>query len=80
MKQREIDIPIAKLKQVLDARLAIQNNQSLGGTSPTEVHRMIENFTRQLDAVTSNIATCQTKIEVAHQKTLRNVEAVLGRP
>ena len=34
LKQKEIDIPISQLKQILDPKSAIQNNQSLGGTSP----------------------------------------------
>ena len=57
---------------------AIQNNQSLGGTSPAEVRRMIDNFEEQLNAVALNIYNCQSQIENAHQETLRIVDEVLG--
>ena len=77
LKQKEIDIPISQLKQILDAKLAIQNNQSLGGTSPAEVHRMIENFEEQLNEIALNIFNCQTQIEDAHRETLRIVDEVL---
>ena len=78
LKQREIDIPIAQLKQILDAELAIQNNQSLGGTSPTEVGRMIDDFEAQLNEIASRVYTCQTQIDDAHRETLRIVDKVLA--
>ena len=80
LKQREVDMSISQLKQVLDAELAIQNNQSLGGTSPAEVHRMIGNFEEQLNEIASHIDACQMQIEDAHQETLRIVEDILERP
>ncbi len=80
LKQKEIDIPISQLKQILDAELAIQNNQSLGGTSPAEVHRMIANFEAQLNEIASHIYNCQTQIEDAHRETLRIVDEILGVP
>ena len=79
LKQREIDIPLAQLKQILDAELAIQNNQSLGGTSPAEVHRMIDTFAEQLNEVASHIYTCQTQIDNAYQETLQIVGKVLDK-
>ena len=79
LKQKNIDIPISHLKQILDAALAIQNNQSLGGTSPAEVRRMIANFEEQLNEIAQHIYHCQTQIEEAHQKTLRIVDEVLGK-
>jgi argininosuccinate lyase len=66
------------LKQILDAKLAIQNNQSLGGTSPAEVHRMIGNFEEQLNEIASHVYTCQTQIESAHQETQHIVDDVLS--
>ena len=80
LKQREIDIPISQLKQILDAKLAIQNNQSLGGTSPTEVHRMIDGFDGQLSEIAVCVSTCQTQIEDAHRETQRIVDEVLRKP
>ena len=80
MKQKKIDIPIAQLKQILDAELAIQNNQSLGGTSPAEVRRMIDDFQGRLNEIASHVDACQMQIEDAHQETLRIVEDILERP
>ena len=80
LKQKEIDIPISQLKQILDAELAIQNNQSLGGTSPAEVHRMIDDFEEQLNEIALNICNCQSQIENAHRETLRIVDEVLRKP
>ena len=78
LKQRDIDIPIVELKQILDAELAIRNNQSLGGTSPKEVHRMIDNFEEHLNTIAQHVYNCQTEIEDAHRETLRMVDEVLG--
>ena len=79
LKQKDIDIPISQLKQVLDAELALQNNRSLGGTSPDEVNRMIESFEKQLNAIAMRIYTCQTQIEDAHKETQRIVDEILGK-
>ena len=78
LKQREINISIKQLKQILDAESAIQNNQSLGGTSPAEVRRMINGFEEQLNESAAHIDACQTRIDNAHRKTLRIVDEVLG--
>ena len=80
LRQKNIDIPISQLKQILDAALAIQNNQSLGGTSPAEVHRMIDNFEEQRNEIALNIYNYQSQIENAHRETLRIVDEVLGQP
>ena len=80
LAQKGIDIPVSQLKQILDAELAIQNNQSLGGTSPAEVNRMIDGFETQLSEIASHIYTCQMQIEGAHQETQRIVDEVLGKP
>ena len=80
LRQKNLDIPISQLKQILDAELAIQNNQSLGGTSPAEVHRMIDNFEEQLNEIALNIYNFQTEIEEAHQETLRIVNEILEEP
>ena len=78
LKQKGIDIPISQLKQILDAELAIQNNQSLGGTSPAEVRRMIDNFEEQLNEIARYTYNCQTQINDAHRETQRAVEEVYG--
>lgn len=79
LKQKDIDLPISKLKQILDAELAIQNNQSLGGTSPTEVSRMIDGFEEQLNEIAEHIYDCQTQIEEAHKEIQRIVDEVLEK-
>ena len=79
LKEKNIDIPISELKQILDAELAIQNNQSLGGTSPTEVRRMIDNFEAQLNEIAQHVYNCQTQIGDAYRETQRVVEKVLGK-
>ena len=78
LKQRDIDISVGELKGILDAELAIRNNQSLGGTSPAEVFRMIESFEEQLNGIASRIYTCQTQIDDAHRETQRIVGKVLA--
>ena len=80
LKEKNIDIPISQLKQILDAALAIQNNQSLGGTSPVEVHRMIDNFEEQRKEIAQHVYHRQTQIADAHQETLRIVDEILGLP
>ena len=80
LKQKEIDISIEQLKRILDAGLAIQNNQSLGGTSPKEVRRMIDNFEEHLNEIAQYVYNCQTEIETAHRETLQIVDEVLERP
>ncbi len=78
LKQRDIDIPIEELKQILDAELAIRNNQSLGGTSPAEVNRMISSFEERLVKIEKQVQTCQTQIQAAHQYTYQVTEQVLS--
>ena len=56
-----------------------RNNQSLGGTSPDEVHRMREAFEEQLNEIALQVYTRQTQIDDAHRETLRTVERILGK-
>ena len=79
LKQREIEVSVEQLKRILDAESAIQNNQSLGGTSPKEVRRMIDSFELQLNEITSRIYTYQTENDDAHRETQRIVDEVLGK-
>ena len=78
LREKEIDISISQLQQVLDPKSAIQNNQSLGGTSPSEVHRMIDEFEKQLNEIAQQVYHCQTEIEDAHRETLQIVDKVLA--
>ena len=80
LKQKEIDISVEQLKQILDAELALENNQSLGGTSPAEVHRMIASFEEHLNEIALNLYNCQTQIDDARKETLRIVDEALRNP
>lgn len=77
LKQKEVDISIQQLQQILDPESALQKNVSLGGTSPKEVSRMIDSFEKQLDDIAMNINTDQTKIDDAYKKTMHEIEKVL---
>ena len=79
LKQKEVDISILQLQQILDPAFALENNQSLGGTSPKEVGRMIDSFQRQLDDFSIIIYTNQTKIEDAYKMTKYEIDKVLNR-
>ena len=78
LKQKDIGISFSQLQQILDAELALQNNQSLGGTSPAEVSRMIDGFEEQLNEIAMHIYACQIQIEDAQKETLRIVDEVLS--
>ena len=78
LKQKDVEISIEQLKQILDAELAIQNNQSLGGTSPKEVRRMIGSFEERLIEIERRVQTCQTRIQTAHQYTHQVTGQVLA--
>lgn len=77
--QKDVDISIPQLQQILDPTLALHNNQSLGGTSPKEVTRMIDCFENQLDEIAKEISKYQTKIDDAYKKTADEVEKELKR-
>lgn len=78
LKQKDIDLSIPELKQILDAELAIQNNQSLGGTSPVEVSRMIEKFEEQQNENAIHVYNCQMQIDDAKNDTQRIVDETLA--
>ena len=78
LKEKDINIPISELKQILDAKIAIKNNQSLGGTSPAEVSRMIESLQEQLNENANWIYKCQTQIDDAKNETARIVDETLA--
>ncbi|MCG9126835.1 argininosuccinate lyase [Candidatus Poribacteria bacterium] len=77
--EKDVDIPISQLQQILDPVLALQNNQSLGGTSPKEVNRMIDSFEKQLDDIAMNVSTNQARIDEAYKETKHEIEKVLDK-
>ena len=80
LKQKDINIPILEIQQILDARCALQNNKSLGGTSPAEVNRMIETLERQINEITTTINNYQKQIDNARNETLRIINEALKEP
>ncbi|RKU25954.1 argininosuccinate lyase [Candidatus Poribacteria bacterium] len=79
LKQKEVDISISKLQNILDPAFALENNQSLGGTSPKEVCRMIDRFQIQLDDFNKIIYTNQIKIEDAHKMTVHEIDKIFNK-
>lgn len=79
LKQKKIDIPVSRLKQILDAELALHNNQSIGGTSPSEVSRMINQFEEQIEEIETYIITRQNQIQDAQKATLELADNIVGK-
>ena len=44
LQSEGIDLSIPQLQRILDPKLSLHNNRSLGGTSPVEVKRMAGEF------------------------------------
>ena len=68
LKQKDINISITDLQQILDPRCALQNNKSIGGTSPAEVNRMIVNLEEKRNEIATTIKNCQIQIDNAQMK------------
>ena len=78
LNKRGIDLEIDQLQQILDPVNTLQNNRSVGGTSPTEVKRMSQNFSTQLDGIGVQISSRLSRIDRARKKTRQIVDLVLG--
>ncbi len=78
LSERGIDLKTGQLQRVLDPVDALQNNRSVGGTSPTEVKRMSQNFSTQLDGIGVQISSRLSRIDRARKKTRQIVDLVLG--
>ncbi len=77
LQSRGIDLSIPQLQRILDPSLALHQNRSLGGTSPSEVKRMMGEFEARLNEIDEQIRLQQMQIDAAHQKTLQIIEQVL---
>ena len=75
---RGINLSIPQLQRILDPRLALRYNRSLGGTSPAEVRRMAAEFEAALNGIDNQISARRDGIDTAHQQTLRIIERVLA--
>jgi argininosuccinate lyase len=77
LRSEGIDLSLPQLQHILDPKLSLRNNRSLGGTSPAEVKRMVGEFEEQLSEIDSRIRSRQEQINAAYQKTLLIIEQVL---
>ncbi|MBM3236423.1 argininosuccinate lyase [Candidatus Poribacteria bacterium] len=78
LKERNIEISIPELRAILDPKLAVLNNKSLGGASPGEVKRMAAEFDAHLAQFESKIAQKREQINLAQKLTNDVIEAALS--
>ena len=78
LQLRGVELPMSTLQSILEPKLAIHNTQSLGGTSPSEVKRMTDEFEGKLDEINAKIERREDGIQRAHQRTLQIVAEVLA--
>ena len=78
LKTKGIDLKTDQLQQILDPINTLQNNGSVGGTSPKEVKRMSQNFATQLDQIEIQISSRLNHIDHARKKTRQIIDLVLS--
>ena len=78
LKTKGIDLKTDQLQQILDPINTLQNNGSVGGTSPKEVKRMSQNFATQLDQTEIQISSRLNHIDHARKKTRQIIDLVLS--
>ena len=78
LSKRGIDLGTDQLQQILDPINTLQNNRSVGGTSPKEVKRMSQNFSTQLDQIEVQISSRLNHIDRARKKTRQIIDLVLS--
>ena len=78
LKVRNIEISIPELRAILDPKIAVSNNKSLGGTSPGEVKRMAAEFDSHLAKIESKIAQKREQINTAQTLTNDIIEEALS--
>ena len=78
LKTKGIDLKTDQLQQILDPINTLQNNGSVGGTSPKEVKRMSQNFATQLDQIEIQISSRFNHIDRARKKTRQIIDLVLS--
>ena len=69
LKERGINVTVDDLRAILSPSLAIENNQSLGGTSPSEVKRMAREFGVRIAQIKADIGQKRAKIKAAQKLT-----------
>ncbi len=78
LKRRGIDLTVPQIQKILDAKRALQNNQSLGGTSPAEVKRFSAEFAERLENFDKGIQVRRDRIGLSHQQTHHIIQLVLA--
>jgi len=78
LSERDVQINIQTLKEMLDAKSAVTRNKSLGGTSPSEVKRMSGEFLSKLELIENELESKYKKIEDAKRLTESIVKKVLS--
>ena len=76
LKDKGVDVTIDELRTILAPLLAIKNNKSSGGTSPSEVKRMVCEFDAQLEQMKSGIAEKRDRIKSAQKLTDDIIQSV----
>lgn len=76
--ERDVEIDISTLKEILDPKLAITKNKSLGGTSPAEVKRMSAEYESKLEKIETKLEAKRKRIEEAKNLTEEIVKKVLS--
>ncbi len=77
LKENNVNIPPEKLKTLLDAKSAVGLNRSLGGTSPTEVRRMIESQINEIKAIENQLKAQKEQVESARELTDQAIKEIL---
>jgi len=78
LKEMGIKIADVDLVQILDARQALNRNQSVGGTSPTEVKKMIKEFSEALSHIENQIKRQTQQIQQAYHRTQQLVQEAIN--
>ena len=78
LQLRGVILSTSQLQGVLDSKLVLRYNLSLGGTSPAEVQRMTSEFEAELRDVDAEIMLRQEQINVAYKQTHQIIEEVIA--
>lgn len=81
LAERGVHIEQATLQELLDPKLAVTRSQSLGGTSPVQVRRMVKGLEAAVSRFEDMVRERQSRIDQARARTASLVDDVLnGKP
>lgn len=78
LTERDVELDLQTLEEILDPKFAVKKNQSYGGTSPAEVKRMSAKFASKLEKIEKDSESKHKQIEDAKKLTGKIVENVLS--